>query len=475
MKNFIFGVAVAALIASTSYLAAQSAPRLKLGDPLPANLFSELARTMNPTVVNISTSSLANSSPRYKRGYRDPILDFFERYGGGGRMQQQPQNSLGTGFIIRKDGLILTNNHVIENADIIKVQLEENSSELYEAEVIGRDKRTDVALIKIDAKKNLPAAMLGSSKDLKVGEWVMAIGNPYGHGHTVTKGIVSAIGREINQINRFPFIQTDASINPGNSGGPLLNSKGEVIGVNTAIDARAQGIGFAIPIDEVKAILPMLEKDGLIRRGFLGVNMYPYPLSPQNAREIGLKTTEGALIVGTIEGGGAAKAGLKEYDLITKFDGKSIKSSTDLSRVIQDSKVGGKYKVEFIRNGKKKSATVRLNEHPDDRNKSRKKKKYAGQKAPFDLGFSVTDWSADLSKQLGLPRISQKAPVVIDVEVGSPAAQAGLGVGDIISDVNRSKVRKAITVLKKLKKGQINSLRVNRGGYPVLIYLNPKQ
>ena len=475
MKNFIFGVVVAALIASTSYLAAQSAPRLKLGDPLPANLFSELARTMNPTVVNISTSSLAQTRRGARRGYRDPIQEFFERYGGGRQTVPQPQQSLGTGFIIRKDGLIMTNNHVIENADIIKVQLEENSAELYEAEVIGRDKRTDVALIKIDAKKSLPTAKLGSSNDLKVGEWVMAIGNPYGHGHTVTKGIVSAIGREINQINRFPFIQTDASINPGNSGGPLLNAKGEVIGVNTAIDARAQGIGFAIPIDEVKAILPLLEKDGLIRRGFLGVNMYPYPLSPQNAKEIGLSTTEGALIVGTIKGGGAEKAGLKEYDLITKFNGKAIKSSSDLSRAIQDSRVGGKFQLDYIRDGKNRKVTVTLTEHPDDKKRQVKRKKYKGQKAPFNLGFSVANWSSALAKQLNLPQIRGRAPVVISVDVGSPAAQAGLGVGDIISDVNRSKVRTSVDVLKKLKKGEINSLRVNRGGYPVLIYLNPKR
>lgn len=475
MKNFIFGSIFAALLVTQLFANGQSTPRLKLGDPLPENLFSELARTMNPSVVNISTASLPKYQTRQRGLYRDPLFEFFERYGGRQQMQMQPQQSLGTGFIIRKDGLILTNNHVVENADIIKVQLEENSAELFEATVIGRDKRTDVALIKIDAKKELPAVKLGSSNDLKVGEWVMAIGNPYGHGHTVTKGIISAMGREINQINRFPFIQTDASINPGNSGGPLLNAKGEVIGVNTAIDARAQGIGFAIPIDEVKAILPVLEKEGLIRRGFLGVNMYPYPLDPRNAQEIGLNTTEGALIVGTVAGGAAAKAGLREYDLITKFNGKKVTSSEDLSRLIQDSPVGKKYKVQFIRNGKKESVSVTLNEHPDDKTQSASKKNYDGQKAPFNLGFSVTDWSANLAKQLGLPRIKNKAPVVIDIQLGSPAAKAGLGVGDIIVDVNRSKMRTAVNVLKKLKKDQINSLRINRGGHMILIYLNPKQ
>jgi serine protease Do len=324
----------------TLSLAKQTNAQLKLGDPLPQNLFVELAKLVNPTVVNISTTVMprAQNMPgrQFGGGLRDPFFDFFEQFMGP-LGPARPQQSLGTGFIIRKDGLILTNNHVVEKADVIKVQLNENDKVLYEAEILGRDARTDIALIKINTKVNLAVAALGSSKTLQVGEWVAAFGNPFGHGHTMTKGIVSAIGRELNEINKLPFIQTDASINPGNSGGPLVNAKGEVVGVNTAIDARAQGIGFAIPIDEVKSILEVLEKDGMVRRGYLGVNMYPYPLDPRNAAEIGLNTTEGALVIGTVPNSPAAKAGLKEYDLIIKFGLKEIKDSQDLMRAVQDS------------------------------------------------------------------------------------------------------------------------------------------
>jgi serine protease Do len=201
---------------------------------------------------------------------------------------------LGTGFIIRDDGLIVTNNHVIAGADIINVQLSEGSKETYEATLVGRDERTDIALIKIKPKEKLPVAVLGSSKDLEVGEWVAAFGNPFGHGHSMTKGIVSSKGRDITEINKFPLIQTDASINPGNSGGPLVNTKGLVVGVNSAIDARAQGIGFAIPIDEVKAIIPQLESKGRIARGYLG--LFLGDLDPEAAEYLGLGDQRGAVV-----------------------------------------------------------------------------------------------------------------------------------------------------------------------------------
>lgn len=472
MKKLFFTLLLTSFLFSSN-LFAQSAPKLKLSDPLPQNLFVELAKALNPSVVNISTTSLPKQRQGFQQG--NPYQGFFEQFMGP-RMPVLPQQSLGTGFIIRKDGLILTNNHVIEGADIIKVQLEEKNKTLYEAEVIGRDNRTDVALIKINAGRDLPVAVLGSSTSLEVGEWVVAFGNPYGHGHSVTKGIVSAMGREIDEINKFPFIQTDASINPGNSGGPLVNSRGEVVGVNTAIDARAQGIGFAIPIDDVKSILKNLEKDGLIRRAFIGVNMYPYPMDSKNAKELGLPTTNGALIIGLVENGPAKKAGFREYDFVTKFNSKAVESSADFSRAVQDSKVGGTYEVEFYRSGKKQKAKVTLTEHPDDKNKKPvQRKAYRGQKAPFDLGFSVTNYSGSLAQELGLPKLRQQAPVVIDVEPDGAAASAGLGVGDIILDVNRIPVRKDVDVLKKLKKEEINSLRILRGGYPILIYISAKE
>jgi serine protease Do len=466
---------IALFVLGAQAFAQTSPPKLKLGDALPQNLFVELSRALNPTVVNISTTSAPRQAQRGGRGGfgADPLQEFMEQFMGP-QGPARPQQSLGTGFIIRKDGLIVTNNHVIEGAASIKVQLEEKAKTLFEAEVIGRDKRTDIALIKISAGRELPVAHLGSSASIQVGEWVLALGNPLGLGHSVSKGIVSALGREIDEINKFPFIQTDALINPGNSGGPLVNTKGEVVGVNTAI-AQGQGIGFAIPIDDVKSILPSLEKDGLIRRAFVGVNMHPYPLDPRDAAELKLPTTDGALVIGVMEKGPAAKAGLKEYDFVTKFDGKSVESSSDFSRLVQDSKVGRSYEIEYVRKGQKRKASVTLAEHPEDQKKPEvRKKSYGGQKAPFGLGFTITNSTNELVKEMGLPALRQRAPVVIEIEPDSPAARSGLGVGDIILDVNRSSVSQDVDVLRALRQGQINSLRILRGGGMALIYMNPK-
>lgn len=466
-------------------IGAQTPIRMNLGDPLPANIFVELAKALNPTVVNISTSTTPRQQMRRPpRGGlpRDPFFDFFEQFMGP-RAPVQPRQSLGTGFIIRKDGLILTNNHVIDGADVIRVQMavENESTRNAEisaevsAEVIGRDVRTDIALIKISTDKDLPVARLGSSKDLQVGEWVAAFGNPFGHSHTMTKGIISAIGREIDEINRFPFIQTDTSINPGNSGGPLVNMKGEVIAVNTAIDARAQGIGFAIPIDEVKSILETLEKEGVVRRGFLGVNLYPNRLDPRHAQELGIPTNEGALIVGTIPNSPAAQSGLKDYDFVTKVGDKTIRNSRDFSRAIADSPAGTELALEIYREGKKQTLKVTLGEHPDDVAPERPRRRtQQGQEAPHSLGFRVANYSQQLAQQFGLPALSSPRPVIIDVEFDSPAFKAGLAVGDIILDVNRKEVRRDSDVFKELGANQINSLRVLRGQHPVLIYVNPR-
>ena len=248
MKKFILvsvvSVCITSLFFLSHYTIAESLPIalpqrpppvLKLSDPLPANLFVELAKAINPSVVNISTSSLA------RRGTgNDPLRDMLEKFYGmpqdEGSWDNKPQRlGLGTGFIIREDGLILTNAHVIRDADIIEVQLTENAEKQYKAELIGSDARTDIALIKIKPEDKLSAVSLGSSRDLEVGEWVAAFGNPYGHGHTMTKGVISSKGRAIQELNKFPLLQTDASINPGNSGGPLVSSKGQVIGINSAI------------------------------------------------------------------------------------------------------------------------------------------------------------------------------------------------------------------------------------------------
>lgn len=329
-------------------------PPMKLGEPMPANLFIELARVINPAVVNISTSKIPEG-----RSANDPMLELLQQFYGVPMQQQAPPNNfmgkpmrmgLGTGFIIREDGLILTNAHVIQGADLIEVQLTEDSDKQYKAEVIGSDTRTDVALIKIKPEGKLTVAALGSSKDVEVGEWVAAFGNPYGHGHTMTKGIISSKGRAIAEINKFPLLQTDASINPGNSGGPLVNTKGYVIGINSAIDGRAQGIGFAIPIDDVKKLLPQLEKSGSLKAGYLGIQ--PADLNDRAAEYLQMDDEFRGAVILAVGDGPAKKAGLRPYDIITQIDNKKIRNSQDLIDTIADIDPGKKVKIKILRDNK---------------------------------------------------------------------------------------------------------------------------
>ncbi|MAV90837.1 MAG: serine protease MucD [Bdellovibrionaceae bacterium] len=453
----------------------QVLPKLKEGDPLPNDLFVKLAKAVNPAVVNINTSYLPKRPQMYRGGRpmapNDPIFELFEQFMMPMPQQAQPSQSLGTGFIIREDGLILTNNHVVENADEIKVTIEEGSKESFDAKVIGTDPRTDIALIKINTKRKLSVAKLGSSGDLQVGEWVAAFGNPYGHGHSMSKGIVSAIGREIEELNMLPFIQTDASINPGNSGGPLVNTQGLVVGVNTAIDARAQGIGFAIPIDQVKDLIPQLEKNGEIRRGFLGVGLQE--LDPQWAEQLGLKDGSGALITQVMDGSAADKAGVKAYDVITKFNNEEVEDPGDLSRAVAKTKIGQQVNMELIRDGKKKTLKVKIGKNSGEqqaRNDQRDRRSVqpSGKSAPYNLGFEVVDYNPGLAKRLGLGQISSKNPIVVDVDRGSPAAAGGLTPGDVILDVNKKPTKSVNHVMSALKK-KGNILRVFKQGRVVLI------
>lgn len=458
----------------------------KLSEPLPANVFIELGKLINPAVVSIfSSQTPAAAMGRGGRGGRDPMEDLFEQFfggqfrgGPGGGARQAPQaTGLGTGFIVREDGLILTNNHVVAQADLIKVQLDNNSDKFFEAEVLGRDARTDIALIKIDAKMKLPVAQLGSSKDVQVGEWVAAFGNPYGHAHTLTKGIVSAVGRAIPELNRFPFIQTDASINPGNSGGPLVNTKGLVIGVNTAIDARAQGIGFSIPIDDVKHVLARLETDGRIRRGYLGIGLAP--ISPDIAQQLGLENTDGVIVSQVLPKGPAAKAGVKPYDIITEFNGKKVEGPLDLQVAVGDSDVGVKATMKVLRfenERSKKTLTlnVTLDENPDDiprvsQKSGTKPPPIGGRAAPHDLGFKVADETPKLRQFYNVPP-EAKGPIIIEIDPQGAAARVGLRAGDVILDVNRQPVSKASDVTSRLAKGR-NILRVARGNAIILVVI----
>lgn len=439
-------------------------PTMKLGDPLPQNLFVELAKIINPAVVNISTSVV----PKRGQYYRDPMLDMMEEFFGGrvqprNRPDNKPrQMGLGTGFIIRDDGLIVTNNHVIAGADIINVQLTEDNDKLYEATLIGSDERSDIALIKIKAEKKLPVAVLGSSKDLQVGEWVAAFGNPFGHGHSMTKGIISSKGRSLEEINKIPLLQTDASINPGNSGGPLVDARGFVIGVNSAIDARAQGIGFAIPIDEVKQMIPQLESRGKVRKGFIGVT--PQNLDPETAAYIGQPEAQGAIIMDMVEDGPAANSGLRVYDIITEFNGKKIKNSVDLIDAVADAPIGQKSVAKILRGSKKLEINIAVKER-DDNTLALKRKplkdKIEGEKITNNFGAKVIDLTSQQKQEWGIPSVIQN-PMIIEIERNSLAERIGLRVGDIVLDVNKNETSKAKDVSKFFQKG-FNTIRIARG------------
>lgn len=459
LKSSLFLVPLLTVCFLTGSAQAQALPKtppvLKLSDPLPANLFVELARVINPSIVNISTSVIPQG-----RSARDPMMDMLEQF--YGQQFQEPRQQpgkprrmgLGTGFIVREDGLIVTNAHVIAGADIVEVQLTENSEKQYKAKVLGFDQRTDIALLKINPTEKLTAATLGNSKEAQVGEWVAAFGNPFGHGHTMTKGIISSTGRAIEEINKYPLIQTDASINPGNSGGPLVNAKGLVIGVNSAIDARAQGIGFAIPIDEVKKIIPQLEQNGSIRKGYLGVS--PGDINDEDGE------LKGAVVMNVGDGPGK-KAGLRAYDLITEIDSKKIKSARELVDTVADLEPGKKVKVKLLRGDKAKTVDVTIGERPEEgiRTVSHKgQKKINGQKAPFNLGFSVTDLNDELRKDWKVESEVDK-PMVVEVERNSSASLQGVRVGDIIVEVNKTDIKTTNDVLKSLKKGT-NKIKVAR-------------
>ena len=341
--------------------AAQAVPAPAEGKGRPDS-FAALVKEVKPAVVNISTTQVIRA-PRGRPLPFGPNLDeLFERYFGDRIPREQRTQSLGSGFLIDKDGYILTNNHVIERASMIMVKLSGNGRE-YEAKVIGRDPRTDLALIKIDARADLPVVRLGDSDALDVGDWVIAIGNPFGLAQTVTAGIVSAKGRVIGAGPYDDFIQTDASINPGNSGGPLFNARGEVVGINTAIFSETGGsigIGFATPINLAKELLPQLKAKGRVSRGWLGVSIQP--MTPELQRQLRLPTASGALVAEVMEGSPADRAGIQPGDLIIAFDGKEIRDSAELPRLVAATPLGKEVLVRLVRGAREVSVKVTIRE-----------------------------------------------------------------------------------------------------------------
>ena len=453
-------------------LIGESAPEGRAGNALPD--FVALAKRMKPVVVNISTTQVSESRGQQEFGSPfgddDPFNDFWRRFFGGPmpRGGPQRQRSLGSGFIIDADGSILTNNHVVENAQKIVVKLSDDQE--YEAKVVGRDAKTDIAIIKIDAKAALTAASLGDSDHLDVGEWVVAIGNPFGLDSTVTSGIVSAKGRHIGQGPYDNFIQTDASINPGNSGGPLINLRGEVIGINTAIFSRTggnMGIGFAIPINLAKEVLPQLRGKGKVTRGYLGVLIQK--VTPEIAESLGMDRGYGALVANVSKDGPADKAGVKVGDVIVEFDGKEVKDSGDLPIIVARTAVDKKIRMKVLRDKKELTLNVAVGELKDE-------EVVASVPEKGELGMTVQRLTPQLAENLGLDKTD--GVVVTAVEPGSAADEAGVRRGDVIVEVDRKPVRGVEEYRKAIagsRKGRGVLFLVRRGESTLFLALKPQR
>lgn len=440
-------------------------------NPLPQNLFIKMAKVVNPAVVSVSISfqqrTLGRSYPQ-----NDPFFNFLEEFFGPNLRkpeQKQKARPVGSGFIIESNGLAVTNNHVIEMADEIEVQLQKYPDKSFPAKVIGRDPKTDVALIQIETKVKLPTLRLGSSKKVQVGEWVAAFGNPYGHTFSMSKGIVSAKGRHIDELNIVPFLQTDASINPGNSGGPLVNTQGHVIGVNTAIDARAQGIGFAIPIDYVRELIPQLKKFGRVRRGHIGVSVNNVNSRTQSA--LGLPVDYGTVIMEVAPNSPAKRSGLKPYDVIVKFNNKKIENFHDLSNTVAVTPVGKETQITIYREGKRKTLRIKVGENQIE-NIAKRPKKSSKKKTGLlsKAGLKIINFNRREANKYDLPRSAPRRPIVIDVVTNSPAARSGIRRGDLILDVNKKTVKSVSDVSKQLQKG-LNMLKVQNAKSVNLIFM----
>ncbi len=439
--------------------------------PMVPSNFSELAERARPGVVNIRTvKTLKGSGPVFRHFYgnpfgeKNPFGDFFGPFPWGEPSGDFKQQSLGSGFIISREGYIVTNNHVIENADQIKVKLASNKE--YDAEVVGRDPKTDVALIKIAPSNDLTPLQMGDSDRLQVGSWVVAIGSPFGLEQTVTAGIVSAKGRTIGSGPYDDFIQTDASINPGNSGGPLINMKGEVVGINTAIIASGQGIGFAIPINMGKQIVSQLKETGRVTRGWLGVGIQE--ITSDLARSFGLKETKGALVSQVFKGGPAEKAGIEQGDIILEFDGKPIDEFAELPRIVATTPVGKTVTITVFREGKviTHKATVAQMEEKTE----------IGRASPEKpLGIAVQNITPEVAKALGLD--GERGVVVTGVEPESPAAKADIRRGDVIQAVNRRPIRDVETLSRTIEEARDQEsilFLIRRGETNLFVTVSPK-
>jgi serine protease Do len=414
--------------------------------------FSSIAEKASPAVVGLKAEKVVTQdSQRYfESPFGDDFFDFFmnprfprQRTP---RRYQQPQTALGSGFIISSDGYILTNNHMVEGAE--KVTIELTDGRKFTAEITGTDPVTDIAVVKIDAD-NLPYLELADSDTLEVGEWVLAIGNPLGFSHTVTAGIVSAKGRSLQLADIENFIQTDAAINRGNSGGPLLNLEGKVVGMNTAIYGATGniGIGFAIPINMARHAYEQIREGGSVERGFLGIRFEQ--LAPGVAASLGLEEdTKGVIISEVVEDSAAEKAGLKPYDVIIEFEGKPVEKSNEFLNRVAMLNPDAKVNLVVLRDGKRKTFTVTLGKRPPEA----ELRGTLSADTIEELGFSVVNLTEELASELGYE--GDSGVVVREVQPGSEAAQAGIEPGALIKEVNRERVRNTREFNEEIKKAQ---------------------
>jgi serine protease Do len=440
--------------------------------------FVSVVKKAKPAVVHIKVEKTTKRNFHGGQGQEDIFNHpFFEQFFGPNYRQQKPQEfkqrGQGSGFIISKDGYILTNNHVVEGADVIKVTLSDKRD--FEAKVIGTDPQTDVALLKIEDPKNLPVLTLGDSANLEPGEWVIAIGNPFGLSQTVTVGVVSATGRSSVGINEYEnFIQTDAAINPGNSGGPLINGRGEVVGINTALFSRTggyMGIGFAIPINMAKSIETQLQTSGKVTRGWLGVAIQN--VDKDLAESFGLKQAGGILVSGVQKDSPASSAGLKQGDVILRLNDVVLNDVSDLRNKVAMLQPKSKALLLIMRDGREKKIQVTIGEQPSNFGK---RGQSTSDKDTLDqFGLTLQELTAELAEKFEYAENS--GLIISDVEPGGPAATAGLKPGQLIEEVNRQKV----TSLKELKRALKQSsdsgkilMRVRSGEYSTYVVLAAK-
>lgn len=431
--------------------------------------FVNVVKQAKTGVVHIRVEQTTEVKSPYNQ-YSDEFFNnpFFEHFFGPQWRQQQQQRpqtrkqqGQGSGFIISKDGYILTNNHVVENAD--KITVITSDEQEFEGELIGADPQSDVALIKVNADKDLPVLPLGDSDELEVGEWVIAIGNPFGLSQTVTVGVVSAKGRNRVGLNDYEnFIQTDAAINPGNSGGPLLNGNGEVVGINSALYSRTggyMGIGFAIPINMVKSIENQLHNNGEVTRGWLGVVIQD--INKDLAATFGLKDAKGILVSEVQKESPADKAGIKDGDVLVKMDGKELKNVTDLRNRVAMIAPDTKVDFEVIREGKERTIDVKIGKQPENFGQ----KQTTTPSQLFDqFGLSLQNLTSELAERFGYEK--GQGVIISDVKPGSPAQDAGLKAGFLIEEINKTPVKSiddATKALEKSKNSKRTLLRINTG------------